>query len=475
MKAAAVRMSCSCLLIGFGFVLLASVGLPIARSEEPPAAGARQAEKPAVDRARQPWRAFGRVTDGAGRPMAGVEVRAYCGMGTLPCTGVATSGADGRYELDFGGNGTALQAATIQARRTGYFEANLNRQGGCHAAEEMPDEKAIKDWGGRKNRVFLAGRPLEINFEMRPAARVSGKLVDEQGRPLAGYWVGLGGPDSQPSSSAVDPTEANAQGRFALVDVPTTYRFQFGVRKAHPQYPWDDSWASAALRFERPDGDDLRASFGDREIRIREFVLRVAGPGVHGRTAGPVAGNAGVLDLTADDPADVLERSDRRLHLGSAVLTLRNAPRPDLGRSLIRESVPVAPDQESETRLTRTRPNDAGEFTISFENPRGFELEPGKHQVIFQVFIGGSRKPIRRKIFKQLEARKEGRYRAAVKIEPEWIDDSRVSLTFVTIQPDHDAWVRSFFHEGKGTKYTGIWAEDGNLLPAIPFEAQDRR
>jgi hypothetical protein len=62
-----------------------------------------------------------------------------------------------------------------------------------------------------------------------------------------------------------------------------------------------------------------------------------------------------------------------------------------------------------------------------------------------------------------------------VQIEPEWIDDSRVSLTFVTIQPDHDAWVRSFFHEGKGTKYSGIWADDGNLLPAIPFETQDGR
>jgi hypothetical protein len=479
MKAAVVRMSCSCRLIGFGFVLLASVGLPIARPEEPPAVGARQAGKPAVDRARQPWRAFGRVTDGDARPMAGVEVRAYCGMGTLRCTGMATSGADGRYALDFGpgflmprGDGRALQAATIQASRPGYFEANLNRQGGCHAAQEMPDETALEDWGGRKDRVFLARRPLEINFVMRPSARVSGKLVDEQGRPLAGYSVGLGGPDSPPSSSAMRSTEADAQGRFVLEDIPTTYRFQFGVRKAHPQHPWDDSWASAGLRFERPDGDDLRASFGDREIRIREFVLRVAGPGVHSRTANPVAGNAGVLDLRADDPADVLERNDRRLVLRSAVLTLRNTPRPDLGRSLIQESVPVAAGEESESRLTRTRPNEAGEFTVSFENPRGFELEPGKHQVIFQVFIGVSRKPIRRKIFKQLDARKEGRYRVPVQIESDWIDDSRVSLTFVTIQPDHDAWVRSFFHEGKGTKYSGIWAGDGNLLPAIPFEAE---
>jgi hypothetical protein len=146
-----------------------------------------------------------------------------------------------------------------------------------------------------------------------------------------------------------------------------------------------------------------------------------------------------------------------------------------LAKSLIQESVPVAPGQVSEARLIRTRPNDTGEFTISFENPRGMKLDPGKHQVIFQVFVGASRKPVRRKILKQLEVRKEGRYRVPLKIETELIDDSQVSLTFVTIQPDHDAWVRSFFHEGNGTRYSGIWAEGGIVLPAIPFEAQDRR
>src|SRR5262249_11376972 len=144
-------------------------------------------------------------------------------------------------------------------------------------------------------------------------------------------------------------------------DIPTTYRFQFEVRKSDPKPPWDDSWASAALRFERPDGGELRAWFGDREIRLRDFVLRVAGPGVHGRTATRIAGNLGVLDLTADNPSDVEERSDRRLVAKSAVLTLRNASRQDLGRSLILESVPVATAEPSPTRLTRTRPNGAGE------------------------------------------------------------------------------------------------------------------
>jgi hypothetical protein len=306
---------------------------------------------------------------------------------------------------------------------------------------------------------------------MRPAARVAGTLIDEQGQPLVGYTVDLNGAELPPSSSVMDSVYTDAQGRFSLEDIPTTYRYQFEARQADPKPPWDDSWASAALRFERPDADDLHAWFGRREIRVEAFVLRVAGPGVHGRTATPLAGFVGVLDLTADDPSDVLEWNDRRLVAKTATLTLRNSPRQDPGRSLIPESVPAASAIESKTKLARTKPNESGELTISFENPRGFDLEPGKHQVIFQVFVGVSQKPIRAKILRQLEIR-SGRYEVPVTIPPAWFDDSRVSITFLTIQPDHDAWVKAFFQEGKGVGYSGLWTYDGGLLPAISHETR---
>ena len=79
--------------------------------------------------------------------------------------------------------------------------------------------------------------------------------------------------------------------------------------------------------------------------------------------------------------------------------------------------------------------------------------------------------PIRERIFRQLDIRRDGRYRIPVTIRPDWIDDSRVSITFVTIQPEHDAWVRSFFLEGQGTSYKGLWGSDGGLMPEIPFES----
>jgi hypothetical protein len=448
----------------------------VKREEVIQAGGAQDKAAGEADPSRSPWRATGRVTDQDGRPMAGVEIWAHCGWGTLRRTGLARSGEDGRYVLEFGpgvrfmrNGGSSLQAATIAAHRPGYFEANLNRQGGCLGALAKPTEEELKQLGGGITRVFLPDTPLELDFVMRPAARVSGTLVDEHDRPLPGYSVGLGGPDEPPSSGAVGYATADSQGRFTLENIPTTYRYQFGVRKADPKPPWEDSWASAGLRFDAPDKDDLRAWFGDREIRVEKFVLRVAGPGVHGRTATPVAGNAGVLNLTAKVPAEVIEQSDKRLAAKSAVLTLRNTPGPDPAPSLITGSVPIPPAIESPTHLTRTRPNTAGEFTISFENPRGSVLKRGEHQVVFQVFVGVSQQPIREKIFRQLEIQ-DGRYEVPVKIRPEWVDDSRVSLTFLTIQPQHDAWIRSFFHEGKGTSYKGLWTGDGGLLPAIPFQ-----
>jgi len=118
--------------------------------------------------------------------------------------------------------------------------------------------------------------------------------------------------------------------------------------------------------------------------------------------------------------------------------------------------------------LARTRANEAAEFNIVFENPRGFDLARGKNQVILQVFVGESQKPSRDVILRQLDIR-EGRYEVPVKIRPEWIDDSRVSITFVTIQPNHDEWVKKFFQEGKGTSYSGIWTGASAVVPAIPF------
>ena len=84
----------------------------------------------------------------------------HCG-----CTGVATSGEDGRYELNFGPGiliasqkGATLQAATISAIKPGYFEENLNRQGGCLAADSDARRRAAEAMG-REQGPPVPARP----------------------------------------------------------------------------------------------------------------------------------------------------------------------------------------------------------------------------------------------------------------------------------------------------------------------------
>ena len=71
-----------------------SLGSSVSKSQDSPPVAARRIENKPASQPEQPrgrWRAFGRVTDLAGRPLAGVEVSAHCGYGTLRRTGVAGS------------------------------------------------------------------------------------------------------------------------------------------------------------------------------------------------------------------------------------------------------------------------------------------------------------------------------------------------------------------------------------------------
>ena len=155
------------------------------------------------------WSAEGRVTDIRGRPMEGVEVVVYSGMGSLRRTGVARSGADGRYRVTFSRGGLMsvdspnLQVAQIGAHFPGYVEKNLNRHGngamamGSEGADsaivwsdfdndgqldlllgnfEISDD-TLKSFGVDADSLALPGRPRKLDFVMVPAVRIEGQLV----------------------------------------------------------------------------------------------------------------------------------------------------------------------------------------------------------------------------------------------------------------------------------------------------------
>ena len=176
--------------------------------------------------ARWPFVVTGTVTEGEKQPMAGVEVRVNCGMGTLWETGKTISGPDGKYMLRFGAAMTSLdeqsgqwviswQFATVRAYKSGYYEKNLSRHGGLSIAGEarfIPEPP--------REPVVLPNKPYPLDFVMLPAATINGRLVDAKGRPVASQRLWLSGKEMPPSQNVLAGATTDNDGRFTIGDVP---------------------------------------------------------------------------------------------------------------------------------------------------------------------------------------------------------------------------------------------------------------
>jgi outer membrane protein assembly factor BamB/protocatechuate 3,4-dioxygenase beta subunit len=425
------------------------------------------------ERTDKPWSVHGRVTDADGKPMPGVVVRAHTGIGTLRGGGQATTDAEGKYAFSFGpgirfaNNDVQLQAATIAPHKDGFFEKNLSRQGDLVAALKMPEGEI--GWGGKtKDDVILPGKPRELNFVMLPAAKVSGTLIDKDAKPLAGYGVSLTGRNLYPSSSVMASTKTDDAGRFTLADIPTGFSYQFLVEPAKREPPWN-AWASGPYEFKAGGRDDLFIQRKENELEATRFEIQVVGTGVNWKEA--LRTGTSFQNLTL--PGDTLS-TDARVHAAVARLVLDpSAPAKPITKA---DAAQLADAATSKTNLTRTQPDADGKFTLTFDNPiprranARMQLDPEKHQVIFQVFVRNAEGKLQEKIFKQLPARPNGGYHVNVQVPPDLIEHSSVSITFVTIQPEHDRWVKAFFHDGKGTSYSGMWSSDGGKLIGVAVD-----
>lgn len=177
-----------------------------------------------------PFVAFGRVTDEQGRPMEGVEVRANCGIGTLFPTGRTNSDSNGVYRVAFGPGflmnrddthpfGVGFQVATISATTPGYFDQNLGRQGNL----AMTDRATVGDEAKRFSGLVKPHEPYHLDFVLAPSATVTGWLVDEQERPIAGQRLYLSGEELPPSQSVLASSNTDSEGRFQFDQVPTSH------------------------------------------------------------------------------------------------------------------------------------------------------------------------------------------------------------------------------------------------------------
>jgi protocatechuate 3,4-dioxygenase beta subunit len=174
---------------------------------------------------RWPLVVTGTVTDGAGRPMPGVEIVGRCAYISMASECKAVSGADGRYTVRFGPTmgvpGRRIpffQSAFVNARRPGFYERDLGHSSQFHALSKLSDCPDLRPDPARK--VLLANTPYTLNFIMLPAAVVKGRLVDAEGLPLAGWRVGVAGEHGPPPYKVVASAETDRDGRFRLDNVP---------------------------------------------------------------------------------------------------------------------------------------------------------------------------------------------------------------------------------------------------------------
>ncbi|MHC4599370.1 MAG: carboxypeptidase-like regulatory domain-containing protein [Planctomycetota bacterium] len=202
-----------------------------AEAQEEPAPAQQDPEDPG-----NRWIVTGRVTDEHGRGMAGVEVSASCGSGTLLPTGEIRTDENGDYTLKFGpgilfaGGKAGLQAAVIFAMKEGYYDRNLCRQGGLWMADGPLGQSEQTKYYAKD--TVLPDSPRRLDFVMVRAAVIEGILVDESGRPLPGMKLWLTGKELPPACSVLAGTNADGQGRFRFDRVPVGFAWRFELRRA---------------------------------------------------------------------------------------------------------------------------------------------------------------------------------------------------------------------------------------------------
>ncbi len=180
----------------------------------------------AADDRESPFVVQGKVTDDAGRPLAGVEVNASCGMGSLFHTGTAKTDQAGKYRLAFGpgasvGNtklGVGTQVATITPRLKGWYEIHLGRRGNLLMSESK-DKLTAEDTKAYAG-VVAANEPYGLNFTMARGATIRGRLVNEFGTPVRGVEIDLTGDILPPSCGILASVKTDDEGRFAFDSVP---------------------------------------------------------------------------------------------------------------------------------------------------------------------------------------------------------------------------------------------------------------
>jgi hypothetical protein len=178
----------------------------------------------ARQRAMRPLTVQGAVTDGAGRPLEGVTIKAVVAGGpdTTEMARV-TSGADGKYTIAFGPTkdevaGRFSREATITASKEGFFDKDFPDHGVFHITN-MPASAFDSEEKLPVLRPFQTGA---LDFTMLPTATVKGRVVDASGKGvLSGRQIDIQAEVKNGYARELASGKLDSDGRFAFGSIPT--------------------------------------------------------------------------------------------------------------------------------------------------------------------------------------------------------------------------------------------------------------
>jgi RNA polymerase sigma factor (sigma-70 family) len=162
------------------------------------------------------------LTAGTKSPLERVEVTAHAGYGTLRQTGDTMTDKDGRFRLIFQSGLLPIGGvAVIHVRKPGWHGWSYGWPAQFTLSDAPLDKEDVPD----RTTNIIPGKPSPLEFRMEPAASLKVKLLDGRGKPLANTRIWLTGENLPPGTSVIGAGKTDADGGFAVSDVPrSVYR-----------------------------------------------------------------------------------------------------------------------------------------------------------------------------------------------------------------------------------------------------------
>lgn len=226
------------------------------------------------------FHAFVDVVDGqttkvalGGSLASAVRVRGHVRAGTKAVSGAVVSASPADEEGDDEGEESEGAQVAATADASGRYELVLDRPGAYEFEVTAPDASNLL-----RHVDVAAGSSAEIDFDLG-SARIRGRVVDADGKPLANAWVMLMPADEPDAArgSSHGSRQTDAEGRFRFESLAAG---EYSLRASVMAWSRSSRNLCAAQR----EGLVLAAgaALDDIELRIEQggtIVVRVAGAG----------------------------------------------------------------------------------------------------------------------------------------------------------------------------------------------------